>query len=330
MAAAVIAAFGVAFLPGAAIAASCTTTNFVRDGFNLTAAVVNPAGPVTGTVDATGCNIGVYYDGSVVHSGTVSGATVENANYYGIVNNGANVSVTGSTVSNIGESPFNGDQHGVGIYWAYGSVATGTIKNNIVGPYQKGGIVVNGGGSSAAIGNNTVIGSGPVNYIAENGIQIGFGATGTISNNNVTGNEYTGTNDASSGGILIYGSPPDPFTSGVSITNNTVINNDVGVWLSNANADGSPPSTPTDNLVKNNKISKTDGLTNISGDNTATTTCGYQAGISDDGNSDSIVNNKISGNGYVPGSTCTSSGTFSTAIDTSTTLNPNLNNNKIK
>ena len=37
MAAAVIAAFGVAFLPGAAMAATCTPTGFYRDGINLTA-----------------------------------------------------------------------------------------------------------------------------------------------------------------------------------------------------------------------------------------------------------------------------------------------------
>ena len=40
---------------------ACTPTGLMRDGINLTAALVNPSGPVTGTVNATGCNIGVYY-----------------------------------------------------------------------------------------------------------------------------------------------------------------------------------------------------------------------------------------------------------------------------
>ena len=42
----------------------------------MTAAQINP-GNVTGTVDATGCNIGVYYDDGT-DGGTVGG-TVNNA-----------------------------------------------------------------------------------------------------------------------------------------------------------------------------------------------------------------------------------------------------------
>ena len=42
-------------------AASCTPTGFVRDNIDLTAALINPTTPVTGTMDATGCNIGVYF-----------------------------------------------------------------------------------------------------------------------------------------------------------------------------------------------------------------------------------------------------------------------------
>jgi hypothetical protein len=42
-------------------AASCTATGFIRDAIDLTAAMINPPGTVTGDVDATGCNIGIYY-----------------------------------------------------------------------------------------------------------------------------------------------------------------------------------------------------------------------------------------------------------------------------
>ena len=37
----------------------CAATGFYRDGENLTAAQIG--GDVTGTLDATGCDIGVYY-----------------------------------------------------------------------------------------------------------------------------------------------------------------------------------------------------------------------------------------------------------------------------
>jgi hypothetical protein len=73
--------------------AACTETGFFVDGTNMTAAQINP-GNVTGTVDATGCNIGVYYDdgtaGGTAGGGTVNNATIgapagEAPNYFGIV-----------------------------------------------------------------------------------------------------------------------------------------------------------------------------------------------------------------------------------------------------
>ena len=109
--------------------AACTPTGFVRDSINLTAALINPPGKVSGDVDATGCNIGIYYSTGVRQ---VRNANVHGANYYGIVNNGARVDILSSTISDIGEKPFNGTQHGVAIYFAFGSNAKGSIINNSV------------------------------------------------------------------------------------------------------------------------------------------------------------------------------------------------------
>jgi hypothetical protein len=39
--------------------------------------------------------------------------------------------------------------------------------------------------------SNTVTGLGPVNFIAQNGIQVSFGATGLVKSNTVSGNSYT-------------------------------------------------------------------------------------------------------------------------------------------
>jgi hypothetical protein len=64
------------------------------------------------------------------------------------------------TISDIGEKPFNGTQHGVAIYWAFGSAATGDIQNNYIWNYQKGGIVVNGPSASSHIQQNVVVGLG--------------------------------------------------------------------------------------------------------------------------------------------------------------------------
>ena len=309
--------------------APCVPTGLIRDGINLTAAEVDPTGTVTGPVDASGCNIGVYYGPGT--SGSVTNADISGADYYGVVVNAAAVNITNSSIHNIGKVPFDGTQHGVGVLYTTinqalgvtGPAATGTLSGNTITLYQKNGVVVSGTGAVVAVQNNTVTGNGPVNYIAQNGIQMSYGATGTITGNTVSGNEYTGANGASSGGIIIVGGAfysGLPYSTGISVTKNVVTNNDVGVWLSNAQADGSAPVTKTNNKVVNNTISKTDGATNLSGDGT----CGYQAGIADEGNKDNVVNNTISGSGYVPGSPC-SSGTFSTAIDS--LGNNHINNN---
>jgi hypothetical protein len=303
---------------GQALAVTCTQTGFFRDSINLTAALINP-GDVTGTVDASGCNIGVYYGPGA--KAKVTDADVFGANYFGIVNNGGDINVKNSSVHNIGEVPFNGTQHGVGIYFVDGG--TGSIHKNMVSLYQKGGIVVTGLNSSAKIQQNTVTGEGPVNYIAQNGIQVSRGATGDVSNNTVSGNAYTGLGGASSGGVLIFGGCGGPLTTGVDVKNNTLINNDVGVFLFNGpDADcGGIPATPTNNSAHNNTITNS-AVTNISGFGPG---CGYQAGVDDVGNGDEITNNRISGAGYAT-QDCPA---FVRPIDTTQAIDPTVRNNRI-
>jgi hypothetical protein len=178
-------------------AATCQQTGFVRDGIDLTAAQIG--GDVTTTLDATGCNIGVYYDAT--HTGSVTGADISGANYFGVLVNGASVNVTDSAVHDIGEVPLNGAQHGNAVVYLGG--ASGTISNNIVSSYQKNGITVSGDGSSASVLVNVVTGEGPITYIAQNGIQISFGATAKVTGNTVTGNDYT-PSKVTACGLLIY------------------------------------------------------------------------------------------------------------------------------
>src|SRR5258708_11299994 len=164
---AVVATFVVAGLGAVtpAAAAGCTPTGFVRDGINMTAAQIG--GDVAGSLDATGCNIGVYYDNTT--SGNVSGANIFGANYFGVVVNGdagaVSVNVTGSAVHNIGETPLNGTQHGNAIYYrAFGGSASGVISGNAVTHYQKNGITINGN-VSPTIPNNTLTAQAPLPYL---------------------------------------------------------------------------------------------------------------------------------------------------------------------
>lgn len=171
-------------------AVTCTPTGFSRDGIILTAAQIG--GTVGGTLDASGCDIGVYFasPGSVT-----AGAQIFGARYFGVVNDGTSVTVAGARIHDIGNKPFDGTQHGVGVYFTNGG--TGTIDGNTVWAYQKGGIVINGTSSSgtattAAVTNNTVNGLGPVVFIAQNGIQVSRGAVADVRANAISGNFYTG------------------------------------------------------------------------------------------------------------------------------------------
>ena len=293
----VAASFAFTHYIGAKAAPNCTSTGFFRDSINLTAAVIDPPGTFSGTLDATNCNIGVYYGPGI--KGAINNAEIFGANYFGVVNNGGHVTITKSSVHDIGEKPFNGDQHGVAIYFADASSATGSITNNYITKYQKGGIVTNGVGTSATITHNIVIGLGPVDFIAQNGIEVGDGAKATVNNNTVTDNSYTGSNLASSGGILVFGGAcyGSALTVGTHITNNIVLSNDVGVFLSNLDAGCTPTTTPTKILTENNFI-RNDAVNNTSGFGAAGS--GYQAGVSDQGDYDKIINNKICGIGYTP------------------------------
>jgi hypothetical protein len=308
-----------------AVATMCTPTGFIRDGMNLTAAVIAD-GDISGqTIDASAmppmrpmpCNIGIYYGPGT--SGTVESSVVFGANYFGIVVTGedgvdslGNVGTTSVDVSNnnihdIGENPPNGTQHGVGVYYFASSdaaSATGAISGNAISLYQKGGIVANGPNAAVSIGANTVKGRGPIPYIAQNGIQIGRGGAGMIMRNQVTGNSYTGPNGASSSGILIFGGCGSDLTTGVRIVKNVVGSskdtdgNDIGVALANYDPTCSmAPTTATNNKAINNTITNTE-LTNNSGNGAPG--LGYQAGVYDSGNNDKVINNDISGKGYDP------------------------------
>jgi hypothetical protein len=308
-----------ACFPIAQASAACTPTGFFRDSINMTAALINPPGTVKGDVDATGCNIGIYY-GPGAH-GRVNLANVHGANYFGIVNNSADVDITNSSISDIGEKPFNGTQHGVGIYFVFGSNARGKIEGNSVWSYQKGGIVVNAGTSQVNIERNTVTGLGPVAFIAQNGIQVGYGAKAKAQQNYVSGNSYTGSGETASAGVLVVGGDCNfgPLITGVEVQDNTATGNDVGIWLTNLDASCNPPATPTRNTAKHNTLIN-NALNNTSGNITQ----GYQAGIVDSGNKDVIQQNEICGLGYQPPGT---PATAAFAIDVTFTINPTVKNN---
>jgi len=279
----------------------------------LTAALVG--GNASGDVDASGCDIGAYY--SHANPGQVSNAQIHDANQYGVfvdgVNGNANVDVSKSHVYAIGNHDTNGNyvpngvQTGVGVYYdtlsdsnvATPGKATGNISNNTIEKYQKNGVAINGGNSNVNVKNNVVVGAGPVDYIAQNGIEFARGGSGNATGNTVSSNAYTGANEATSAGILVYGGNGTPLVTNVNVGNNKLIDNDVAINFADYNDSGDgAAASPTKNTANNNwifssRVTNTTGLpVQPSG------AVGYQAGIEDVGNRDSACGNTILGPGY--------------------------------
>ncbi len=175
---------------------------------------------------------------------TIDGAGLGNANYrfIGLAYFNAGGTVDGLTIEHIRNNPLDGDQEGIGIY-AY--AATGgpdllTITNNDIFDYQKNGMALSGSALTVDVENNTVTGAGPTTLNAQNGIQVGFGAGGTIAGNTVRGNSYTGDQPADGNGVLLY-----QTAVGTSVTGNTISGSDLGVYSN----DASGPVTISGNTI---------------------------------------------------------------------------------
>lgn len=282
-----------------AVGATCLATGALdRDGTPLTARVVNPSGTVAGTIDATGCEVGVYFSQG---SGKVQGAEVFGARYYGVLVDGnvndVSVDVSNSSFHDIGESPRTAVRHGQGVaYRSFdGGSATGTVSGNRVWAFQEAGINLTGPGSTVIVSGNRVIGPGPESVIAENGIQVIFGAHGTVKDNTISDMSYTGPLATGSTGVLVAGGPiyGKPYTVGAVIVGNVITGADSGVVVFEAEVNDRPAAIPTSTRIENNVI-RNDRLNNLFGWGQK----GYQAGVLVHANGDRIVGNTISGDGY--------------------------------
>jgi len=207
--------------------------------------VQSPATEVTISflaVDGTGSNlnggcfepplIGIYYQGA---SGTIEDVVARNQ-----AQDLANFGCGGSAAVGIFVESGNSEQAAV------------AILNSTVRGFQKSGIVANEAGTTVRINGNSVVGAGPSigavpTPIAQNGIQIAFGATGTIENNILADDDFGG--DPSLGtatGILVYAS------GSLKIIGNSITNTQTGIvtlTAGNLKADG--------NTLTNNQVTDT-------------------------------------------------------------------------
>ncbi|MCD6480761.1 MAG: right-handed parallel beta-helix repeat-containing protein [Thermoplasmata archaeon] len=142
----------------------------------------------------------------------------------------------------------------------YGDDNNVNINDNTVDQFARGGIGVNGG--MFTISDNTVIGPGlgvPATW-APNGIQVGYGATGTVRDNEVSGCGWPGTDWVGTGILVVdthgvtvdgnyvhdceqaigvvdfpaaFGGPWLDYLSDVTVSNNIIDDNEWGITINN-------------------------------------------------------------------------------------------------
>ena len=197
--------------------ADCTTDEtilvpqgFTLDGAGHTITAVDPAGShFLGAVVKNGGTVANVTDVTITAAGLADVCDGGPDRLRGILLDGASGSITNTIVHGVRQG-LSGCQEGnaievrnvVGSDPAPGPRLGVTVSDNTVADYQKNGITANGN-VSATIERNSVEGEGPIGYIAQNGIQVGFGASALVQGNTeVSGNFYTGADVAC--GLLIF------------------------------------------------------------------------------------------------------------------------------
>jgi hypothetical protein len=213
------------------------------------AAITAPAGGIVQNTTslATGNPIAaqIVFDGS--SAANVSYLVVDGSNnniqtcgldLIGIYYRNSSGTITKTSLLNQTLPPgFTGCQSGLGIFvQSGGGTSAVNINGNYVHNYQKNGITGNEAGTNVTITGNTVIGSGPTTGAAENSIQLGVGATGSITGNTVGDDIWapdvvTDPGDAAAG-ILVYGS------HSITISSNVVNSTQFGISVNSDSPDG--------------------------------------------------------------------------------------------
>ena len=242
----------------------------------------------------------VHATGGTIEQLTVDGDGKGNANYRisGIAFYNAGGTVDHVDIVHVRETPLSGTQHGVALYANNTDFVARTLTatNMNISDYQKNGMALNGDGLTVDVEDNVVTGAGPTPLTAQNGIQVAFGATGTVSGNDVSGNDYsnplcspvvTGSCPAAATGVLVY-----LASAGTGLSGNNVHDNMEGLDI-----EGSDGLTVSGNTITNVRDAAIFANGSGNGTYTGNTVMGMPTswGLYLD---DTSANNAVSGNAF--------------------------------
>jgi hypothetical protein len=174
----------------------------------------------------------------------ISGLTIDGTdqgpnNFYGIHYFNTSGTISDCRIEDITYSASPSTSRIVSVVATHGESETidVTFSNNVVPNLQKGGIVIMGPGATCVLNNNTV--SGYINpNLAPNGIQVSYGSTGTLTDNDVTGVAYPGEDWAGTGINLFE-------CNDVTVTGGVITSNEIGIGYSQWNWIYTPSMAPT-------------------------------------------------------------------------------------
>jgi parallel beta-helix repeat protein len=242
------------FSPTSAVEDGCLNT-----GIGLSANYINEA--PDGLLVVT-CDIGVFIDEDINLHGVEIEATTEEAKSvrFGVYVYGVKADIKNSSIYAEENYPHQF------IAATYRNAATGNFVDNEVTGFHRAGLVLRGVGTDVNVRGNLIDGVGPKNTgWAENGIQVDGGATASITRNTIKNHWWSPQRWASTGIIV--------FSDGVTITNNTLDNNEHSIYISG----------------ENNRVNGNDVATGVVDESNAW-------GILVDGNKNHIAGNKLLSN----------------------------------
>jgi Thrombospondin type 3 repeat len=243
----------------------------------------SPCSNGTGTAlvlvsNATGVALnGLSVDGSLA-------ATADPPRFVGIYYRNASGTISGGSVKDIRNDPLDGVQNGQAILVQAKGPNVAVVNTSGVGVsgYQKNGITYNGcgcanavdGTAQGAITGNVITGAGSTPLIAQNGIQVGFGAGPvSISGNTISGDFYSGDpNNGTATGILLFS------TTNNVVQGNTVDDSNTGVAMEGGSFDLCDPGDTVGNTVTCNRVQQN------------------QVGVSTDASANTVGSNAIQDN----------------------------------
>jgi hypothetical protein len=254
----------------------------------------NPIAAQVLVMDTTGVNISnITIDGN---NNLITGCAL---NLVGLFYRNASGVVDHAAVVNQAlTADLNGCQSGLAIFAQSGSGGKSkvTISDCHVQNYQKNGITGNELGTTLNVVENTVVGQGSTTGSAENSIQLGFGAKGSVIANTTIDDVWAPDTIADPGdaaaGILVYAS------SGVIVAGNTVGNTQTGIAFVSDPAVGNADN----GTITFNKVSAThifDGIDLCSNSNTVSNNFingSDESAIHVDSSCGAVKNNRVSGN----------------------------------